>query len=79
MNDDVKIPYDVWAAVNDHPKGFDALYFMNLIRCKGKKQRAFYKTIDRINQYFPKYAKYSSYNSYHIARNKRMQNKDNRV
>ncbi len=78
MSKPIEIPYDVWYAINHHPKGFDEMYYSNLSKSKGSKE-AFFKTINRINDYFPDLTIYTSFISYQITLNKRMRKKENRV
>jgi len=73
----MKIPKDVFEAINNHPEGFDEMY--NSIRNNSSTSRdAFDATCSRINESFPDYKPYKTYNSYRISRNKRVRGRNKR-
>jgi hypothetical protein len=65
-----QIPDIVWNAVNDKEDGFDRLYY-HFLKEEESSSKAFERTVDEINKYFPKYKCYNSVQSYMVVRNRR--------
>lgn len=76
MSEPIEIPYDVWYAINNHPKGFDEMYYSNQSTSSSSKE-AFFKTQNRIGEYFPDRKIYSCWVSYQQALYKRLKKKQN--
>jgi len=66
----MKIPQDVYDAINNPNEGFDKMYYKLISEGLGQR-KAFYAAQDRVNLFFPNYQRYNSYESYHISKNKR--------
>jgi hypothetical protein len=66
----MKIPHDVYEAINNSNEGFDKMYY-NFIKEGLSQKNAFYAAQDRVNEFFPDYQRYSSYESYNISKNRR--------